>query len=187
MDNRPSGRPRVAGSAPPGNPEAAKERREARSQAGRFLLIATLLFQQPASTAVIVVDEVNCTLADAIESANEDAAVGGCTAGSGTDEIQLTTDVTLTTPRRRQRDPSRGQRLHGGPRPFGPRILDPYQRRRPDASRPDRDRRQRHRSLWVSLVASAAASSFATAAGRLSRMLLSATTGDVESTTGTAR
>jgi parallel beta-helix repeat protein len=37
-----------------------------------------------------------CTLVDAIRSANTDAAVGGCAAGSGADTITLTGDVTLT-------------------------------------------------------------------------------------------
>jgi uncharacterized repeat protein (TIGR01451 family) len=38
-----------------------------------------------------------CTLRDAVTAANNDAAVGGCSAGSGTDTILLTSDVSLTT------------------------------------------------------------------------------------------
>lgn len=40
--------------------------------------------------------EGDCTLSDAITAANTDTATGGCTAGSGADEIRLTEDVTLT-------------------------------------------------------------------------------------------
>ena len=45
--------------------------------------------------ASITVDE-NCSLGDAIEAANQDAAVGGCAAGDGADTIALTGDITLT-------------------------------------------------------------------------------------------
>ncbi|MDE2774946.1 MAG: hypothetical protein OXI77_03300 [Chloroflexota bacterium] len=38
----------------------------------------------------------NCTLADAINAANSDAATGGCPAGSGADTITLTGNITLT-------------------------------------------------------------------------------------------
>jgi hypothetical protein len=38
-----------------------------------------------------------CSLVDAITAANTDAASGGCTAGTGADTIELTTDVTLTS------------------------------------------------------------------------------------------
>jgi hypothetical protein len=38
----------------------------------------------------------SCTLVDAITAAETDVATGFCPAGSGPDEIQLTTDVTLT-------------------------------------------------------------------------------------------
>ncbi len=68
---------------------------QTQKSSARVLLVALLVFHQPATTAIIVVDGT-CNLADAIESANTDAAVGDCAAGSGTDEIQLTTDVTLT-------------------------------------------------------------------------------------------
>ncbi len=39
-----------------------------------------------------------CSLADAIVAANTDTETGGCTAGSGADEIVLTGDVLLTSP-----------------------------------------------------------------------------------------
>jgi hypothetical protein len=55
------------------------------------------LFQQPVTTAVIVVDG-SCSLADAIAAANTDAPVRGCASGAGSDEIQLTGDVTLIEP-----------------------------------------------------------------------------------------
>lgn len=45
---------------------------------------------------MIMVDEISCTLVDAITAANTDAAAGGCGAGSGADVIDLQTDVTLT-------------------------------------------------------------------------------------------
>lgn len=41
------------------------------------------------NAAVINVDGTNCTLADAITSANDDVASGGCNQGSGDDEIVL--------------------------------------------------------------------------------------------------
>ena len=44
--------------------------------------------------ADIIVDE-NCSLADAIKAANRDEAVGSCSAGDGTDVINLAGDVTL--------------------------------------------------------------------------------------------
>jgi len=67
-----------------------------RGTAVRVFLVALLIFHQPATTAVIVVDG-GCTLADAITAANTDSVTGGCTAGAGADEIQLTADVVLTT------------------------------------------------------------------------------------------
>ncbi len=63
----------------------------------RAFLIAVLVFHHPATTAVIVVDG-SCSLPDAVTAANSDAAVGGCSAGSGADQIQLTVDATLTAP-----------------------------------------------------------------------------------------
>ena len=56
-----------------------------------------LLAHQPLMAAVIVVDGSTCTLVDAITAANADAATGGCAAGSGSDELQLTASVLLTS------------------------------------------------------------------------------------------
>lgn len=50
----------------------------------------------PTYAADILVDE-NCSLADAIQSANNDDIVGGCAAGNGADVISLSADVTLDT------------------------------------------------------------------------------------------
>ncbi|MBP7587286.1 MAG: hypothetical protein KBA72_05000, partial [Thermoanaerobaculia bacterium] len=50
-----------------------------------------------ARAAVIAVDGTTCTLANAILSANDDTAVGGCTAGAGSDTLILGADVVLTT------------------------------------------------------------------------------------------
>ena len=47
------------------------------------LALLLVLFSHPALAATIIVDETTCTLVDAIDSANTDSAVGGCTAGSG--------------------------------------------------------------------------------------------------------
>ncbi len=63
----------------------------------RVTLVLLLVLQQPVAPAVIVVDG-SCTLNDAIDSANSDSAVGACAAGSAADEIQLTSDVVLTSP-----------------------------------------------------------------------------------------
>lgn len=63
------------------------ERRWARSVATLALLLA--LGEAPAFAATIPVDGIGCTLVDAITAANSDNAVGGCTAGSGTDTIVL--------------------------------------------------------------------------------------------------
>ncbi len=46
--------------------------------------------------ADITAEGVACTLADAIEAANDDTAVAGCSAGSGDDMITLSVDITLT-------------------------------------------------------------------------------------------
>ena len=58
------------------------------------LAVLLVLFSHPALAATIVVDETTCTLVDAITAANTDSPVGGCTAGSGPDTIELTTNVT---------------------------------------------------------------------------------------------
>ena len=62
----------------------------------RWLWLAAVgvLVGQPVAPAVIVV-ESGCSLADAVAAANSDSSVGGCPAGSGMDEIQLTEDVVL--------------------------------------------------------------------------------------------
>lgn len=75
-------------------------RKSAATLAGVALLLA--LGHSPstmpvAHAATIEVDEVNCTLVDAMLSAEYDASYGGCTAGSGDDIIALQTDVTLAT------------------------------------------------------------------------------------------
>jgi hypothetical protein len=44
----------------------------------------------PAQGATIVVDEVACSLDDAIAAANSDSSVDGCTAGAGTDRLLVT-------------------------------------------------------------------------------------------------
>ena len=58
------------------------------------LLVALLVCPPPLLAAVIVVGS-SCKLVDAITAANTDTATGGCPAGSGADEIELTVDVTL--------------------------------------------------------------------------------------------
>ncbi len=60
-------------------------------------LIAALALCSSLVPAVIVVD-AGCTLEDAITAANTDGPVGGCSAGSGPDELQLTQDVVLASP-----------------------------------------------------------------------------------------
>jgi len=60
-----------------------------------ILLLALLSLPTHLSSAAIVVDDT-CSLADAIRAANADSPSGGCPAGSGADELQLTGDVLLT-------------------------------------------------------------------------------------------
>jgi len=61
-----------------------------------FLLAGLLVPPSPTISATITVDEVDCTLVDAITAANTDSGVGGCVAGdTGPDTILLTTDVSL--------------------------------------------------------------------------------------------
>src|SRR5262245_57328272 len=49
-----------------------------------------------AYSATITVDGTTCTLAEAIDAANNDDAAGnGCADGNGADTIDLQTDVTL--------------------------------------------------------------------------------------------
>ena len=72
----------------------ALQRQWKRSLSALALLLA--LGQAPALAATINVDGTNCTLADAIRSANTDAAVGGCTKGSGADRLVLAPKSTHT-------------------------------------------------------------------------------------------
>jgi hypothetical protein len=65
------------------------------SRAGHLVLTFLLLVPLPLSPATITVEGA-CTLPDAITAANTDSPVGGCTAGSGTDNVELTGNVTLT-------------------------------------------------------------------------------------------
>lgn len=60
------------------------------------LALLALLAGSPLTPATIVV-EGDCSLADAIISANTNQATGGCPAGSGADLILLTGDISLTS------------------------------------------------------------------------------------------
>src|SRR5438034_6675118 len=75
----------------------ALQRQWKQSLAGVALLLA--LGQGPALAATIPVNGTTCTLIDAITAANTDAAIGGCSAGSGADTIVLQNSSvhTLTT------------------------------------------------------------------------------------------
>jgi hypothetical protein len=64
-------------------------------RATRIALAVLLILSHPVWAATIIVDETACTMVDAVASANADAAVGGCPAGSGHDTVQLATHVTL--------------------------------------------------------------------------------------------
>lgn len=64
------------------------------SRTTAILVLLQVVAPHALSPAVIVVDDT-CSLADAISAANADAPVGGCDAGSGADQLQLTQDVTL--------------------------------------------------------------------------------------------
>ncbi len=59
-----------------------------------LLLLALVTIVAPSLAADIAVD-ADCVLADAIEAANTDEAVGGCSAGSGADTITLSADIIL--------------------------------------------------------------------------------------------
>ncbi len=79
-------------------------RRRLQRKAALTLAGAALLFtlgrapapSQIAHAADITVDEINCTLIDAIRSANNDGSYGSCMTGDGDDTIYLQADVTLT-------------------------------------------------------------------------------------------
>ena len=51
-----------------------------------------------AASAATITTGVNCSLVDAITSANTNAAVGGCVAGSAGHDTIVTGAVTLTAP-----------------------------------------------------------------------------------------
>ncbi len=61
-------------------------------------LAAALLLEltTAAQAATITVDNVNCTLANAINAANTDTAGNGCAAGNGVDVIELPSNSTIT-------------------------------------------------------------------------------------------
>jgi hypothetical protein len=71
----------------PRHTRRALQRRAALSLGGIALLFA--LGQGPAQAAVLEVNEVTCTLANAITAANTDTATGGCPTGSGADILRL--------------------------------------------------------------------------------------------------
>lgn len=60
-----------------------------------LLLILGALQVSPAHAARISVNG-DCTLAQAIKSANEDSAIGGCAEGDGEDRIELAGDIALS-------------------------------------------------------------------------------------------
>ena len=67
--------------------------------AQRFCALTLLLifgsFHVTLVKAASIAVDSDCTLAHAIESANQDRAIGGCAAGSGADSIDLTANITL--------------------------------------------------------------------------------------------
>ncbi len=78
------------------------QQRAAVTLAGAALILgmagSALLAPPPVHAATITVDQINCTLANAILSANTNAGVGGCAAGSpGLDTIELQIDATLSS------------------------------------------------------------------------------------------
>jgi len=74
-------------------------RPEDRANVPLWVFFAGLLLSSPVAPATITVDEVACTLVDAIEAANDDTEVGGCTAGDpGLDTIELVADVFISEP-----------------------------------------------------------------------------------------
>ena len=68
-----------------------------RSPLTLVLALLCLALARPALAADFHVSATSaCALADAIRAANQDAAVGGCPAGSGADTIYLVDDITLS-------------------------------------------------------------------------------------------
>jgi len=61
-----------------------------------LLLLAWVGMSLSSVKAADIIAEGGCTLSQAIESANQDRAVGGCVAGNGADNIELASDITLT-------------------------------------------------------------------------------------------
>jgi hypothetical protein len=61
-----------------------------------LFIMLTLPINVGAQETVITVND-DCSLIDAIRSANTDRPIGGCITGVGDDTIELTTDVLLTT------------------------------------------------------------------------------------------
>lgn len=67
----------------------------------KCLLTTAILFElsiqsMDVNAAVILVDQTNCNLASAITAANTDSIVSKCTAGSGADEIVLSSGAQIT-------------------------------------------------------------------------------------------
>ncbi len=73
------------------------KRSTALESCGLLVLAMAVVVPPPLAPAVIVVSG-GCSMPDAITAANTDAAVGGCTAGSGADTVRLTGNVDLTVP-----------------------------------------------------------------------------------------
>ena len=69
----------------------------ARFERGFCLFLSGLMTLPQAVTPATIRVEGGCTLPDAISAANLDAAVGGCSAGSGADTLRLTADVELSS------------------------------------------------------------------------------------------
>ncbi len=62
------------------------------------VLAAAFLWTSPARAGTITVDDVTCTLANAITTANNGANTGGCTGGSlGADTINISSDINLSS------------------------------------------------------------------------------------------
>ena len=60
-----------------------------------FALVAAFLLFPPTVFAASITVGGECTLNEAIDSANGNRSVGGCTAGSGTDTIELTENISM--------------------------------------------------------------------------------------------
>ncbi|HEY1408191.1 MAG TPA: hypothetical protein VF434_04570, partial [Promineifilum sp.] len=71
-------------------------RRLAPALLGASLLAGLVMVPAPAAAAGIIADGTICTIVEAIQSAESDTAVGGCSSGSGADVITMTAGATLT-------------------------------------------------------------------------------------------